>query len=343
MDKLRANILITGATGFIGGRLANALIKVQNQGEGYKVVATGRSKVATNDLDTSIEYISGDLNDEQHCKRITQNIDTIIHCAGKAGTWGSYESFYSANVEATQKLIKAAKENQVKRFINISSPSIYFNYEDQLELTEDFLPKKFSNHYAKTKFLAEELVTNAHTDEFQSVSLRPRLVIGAGDNNVLPRIVEMQREGKLRQIGEGQNQITVTSIGNLIHAVKLCLVATPHQMGTIYNIGNSEPVNFWRFVDRLLEKMHEPRVKMKVPYKPVYLLAKFNFFMAQVLGSKNGPALNPISVSILAKSMTLNLEYAKSQLGYSPIDTTEDALNEFTSWWKKKDASFKRT
>ncbi len=325
------NILITGATGFIGGRLANALIE-----NNHHIVATGRSDLPQNNLDSRVKYIKGDLEDLSHCQEVTKGIDILIHCAGKAGTWGSYESFFSANVTATTNLLSSAQENGVQRFINISSPSIYFNYHDQFDLKEDYLPRKFSNHYAKTKFLAEEEVSKAHSQNFLTVSLRPRLVIGAGDNNVLPRMVQMQREGKLKQVGEGNNHITVTSIGNLIHAVELTLEAPAAKMGTTYNIGNPDPVNFWRFIDRLLEKMGESRVQIKVPYRPVYLLAQFNQMMATLLSSKEGPALNPISVAILAKSMTLDLSHAIHDLGYDPKDTTEDALNEFTQWWQMK-------
>lgn len=224
----------------------------------------------------------------------------------------------------------------MKRFINISSPSIYFNYQDQIDLKESFVPAKFSNHYAKTKYLAEKLGQSYHSKDFQVVSLRPRLVIGAGDNNVLPRLLRLQTENKLKQIGDGKNKVTVTSIGNLLHAVDLCISAPESAMGTTYNIGNEQPENFWDFVNHVLDAFGLEKVHAKVPYFPILVLAEINQFIANIFSVKKEPTLLPLSMAVLAKSMTLDLSHAKNQLGYKPPYSTKDGLDEFVRWWKGK-------
>lgn len=98
-------VLVTGVSGFIGGRIANDLVK-----KNYEVLGNGRSKFPENDLSSKVQYITGSLDDPKVCAHITKDIDLVIHCAGKAGAWGSYQSFYEANVRATRQLLEAAKK-----------------------------------------------------------------------------------------------------------------------------------------------------------------------------------------------------------------------------------------
>src|SRR5262249_4414951 len=144
-------------------------------------------------------FVQGDLSDAAFARRAVQGMDAVIHCAGLAGTWGPYQEFYRANVLATRNLLEACKDHGVKRLINISSPSIYFDYKDQFDLREDFVPPRFSNAYAQTKFEAERLMSSYHSPQLETVSLRPRSVIGRGDQNVLPRLVRLQQTGNLVQ------------------------------------------------------------------------------------------------------------------------------------------------
>ncbi len=176
-----------------------------------------------------------------------EGVEAVIHCAGLAGTWGAFDKYYDANVAGTENLLSAARTNRCRRFINISSPSIYFEFRDQLDLKEDYRPKKFSNAYARTKWMAETLVQAANSAELQTVlPLRPRSVIGASDQNVLPRLIRLQETGSLVQIGRGENVVDITTVGNLIQAVELCLMcllkrwarSTTSRMGNRSNFGS---------------------------------------------------------------------------------------------------------
>ena len=326
----KMNILVTGATGFIGARTANHLLE-----QGHAVSGNGRSAQPADILSPEVQYLRGSLNDADVCKRITSGVDIIVHCAGKAGTWGSYQSYYEANVSALEKLLDAAAANGVQRLVNISSPSIYFNFRDHLQIPESYVPPRFSNAYAETKFLAEKLAHSRHGSHLQVISLRPRLVIGAGDNNVLPRLIRLQQEGKLKQIGNGQNIVTVTTIGNLLHAIDRCIAVPAEATGQVYNIGNEEPVRFWSFVNDVLGAFGLEPVTTRVPYRLAMALARANQFLAKLTGTRKEPALLPVPVAVLATSMTLDLSRAKSQLGYKPQHTAADGIKEFSDWWKK--------
>lgn len=318
------NILITGGTGFIGSRLLEALIARNN----HAISFTGRNEPPKISA-PGAKFLRGDLADEDFARRCTQSIDAVIHCAGMAGTWGPYADYYRANVLATKNLLEAAKANGVKRIINLSSPSIYFDFKDQLGLKEDYLPPKFSNAYAQTKYEGEMLMKAFHSPSLQTVSLRPRSVIGRGDQNVLPRLIRLQQTGSLVQVGSGENVVDVTTIGNLLDAIFLCLEAGPEAMGETYNITNGEPGRFWDFVDEVLRTANLPLRRKKVPYAPVMALARLNEWVNQKIGRKREPALLPISVGIISFSMTLDISKARAKLGYVPRLSNLDGIKDF--------------
>lgn len=319
-------ILVTGGTGFIGSRLIEALLASGK----YEVSFTGRREPKRPDLlERGARFLRGDLADENFARQVCEGMDVVIHCAGMAGTWGPYEDYHRANVLATQFLLDGARTKGVQRFINLSSPSIYFDFKDQLNLKEGELPPKFSNAYAQTKYEAEVLVQSYHSPAFQTVSLRPRSVIGRGDQNVLPRLVRLQQTGNLVQVGSGRNVVDITTMGNLTEAVLLCLHASEEAMGQVYNITNGSPVSFWNFVEEVLTAAKLPTSRRKLPLTPVMLAARANEAVSRLLRKREEPALLPISVGVISFSMTMDISRARKNLGYSPRFSTQDGIREY--------------
>jgi 2-alkyl-3-oxoalkanoate reductase len=332
-DIKAMRILITGATGFIGGRLVEALKKDAS----FKIRTTGRNLRKGQALEAlETHFIACDLQDQKKALDLTKNIDTVIHCAGRAGTWGSSDEYHRSNVLVTENVLKAARSNGVKRFIHLSSPSVYFEYKDQWKLRESDLPDQFSSAYAESKYKAEQLVQFFHSPELETVSLRPRFVIGAGDNTVLPRIIEAQRKGLLHQIGEGKNCVDVTTVTNLVDAIMLCLHAPSRAMGEVYNITNGEPVNFYQLIDHLLDQVGLGKTRKKVPRGLAMALARLNEWRSQLLNRIDEPNLLPITVGVASQSMTLDIDKARNRLGYVPSHTTEEGVSEFAKWWKNR-------
>ena len=147
-------VLITGAKGGLGIALVEKFIA-----EGFENIGIGRNlKAGEKNKEIGAHVFAADLNNFDFAP-ILKNIDIVIHASALSSPWGRYKDFYDINVGATQKLLKAAKENQVRAFIFISSPSVYAREMDQIGLKEsDELPKIFMNDYAKTKAMAEEIV-----------------------------------------------------------------------------------------------------------------------------------------------------------------------------------------
>ncbi|MEI7582165.1 NAD-dependent epimerase/dehydratase family protein [Runella sp.] len=323
------NILVTGAGGFLGGRLTERLASMP----GYRIVATGRRvETGRRHIGSQVKFITGDLIHKEFTEQLVkQDIDVLIHCAALSSLWGSYDDFYQANVVATENLLTGAKQAAIKRIIHISTPSIYFDYNDRFDIREeDPLPVRSVNHYAGTKLLAEQRVK---ASGIEHIILRPRAIIGAGDTVIMPRLIRARRENRLRIIGNGKNIVDITSVSNLIDAILLSIEASEPAINQVYNITNSQPVQLWPFINDVLSKINLPLGLERLPYPVLYAIAALSEQMATIAQNGREPAITRYGAGILAKSCTLNIDKAKKLLGYVPRQTVEEGINEFVNWY----------
>ena len=327
-------ILITGATGFLGKRLAQQLVQEKTI---THIRTTGRNETAGSALlALGTTFVKGDLETAGFVKELTKNIDVVVHSAALAAPWGRYEDFYKANILATQHLLEAAEQQGVQRFIHISTPSIYFNGKDRLDIHEDDpLPRTFTNFYAQTKFEAEKLVNQAFTRGFATVILRPRAIIGAGDLTLMPRLLAARQSGRLRIIGDGNTLADLTAVSNVVHAIRLAFDAPPEALGKAYNITNGQPVRLWDFISQVLSALHLPLSPRKMPYQLALALATALETFSRLTSGKE-PVLTRQGVGVLAKSCTLNIDRAKILLGYVPQQTLDQAVQEFLQSMENK-------
>lgn len=324
-----SRILVTGATGFLGGRIVEGL-----QSSGAEVIATGRNTSRQAELEAlGATFIAADLTDMQAVSTLARGCDLIIHCAALSSPWGKYHEFYTANVTATDNLLAAAKENKAKRFIFISTPSIYFDFRHRLDIREsDPLPNPMVNHYATTKYIAEQKV---FASGLPAIALRPRAIIGRGDTVIMPRVLHAYHQNRLRCVGSGQNVVSVTPVANVVHAVQLGMYAGDQALGRAYNISGDD-VKLWDLLRDMLIKLDLKSEFRRMPY-PVAMTAAWLMEQYARLVSGKEPVLTQYSVGILAKDMTLNTDLARQYLGYQPIQNAQQAMIEFAEWWKRSD------
>lgn len=327
------NILLTGATGFLGYR---TLEKLVNLNYVKNIKATGRTLKKTHQVNhPKVEYILGDLASNQFVNRLMKNVDCVIHAAALSSPWGKQEEFVSANVTTQNNLIDAAKKNDVKRYIYISTPSMYFELKDKLDIKEsDPLPNRFINAYAKTKRLAEIELEKAG---IPFVILRPRALTGRGDTVIMPRLIRAYENGRLKIIGDGENIVDLTSVANVADAIILALT-TNMGINQIYNITNGAPVKLWDSIAVVLSKLGKIPPSKKIPFSIIKLVAIAMEFKSKMTNMKE-PDLTVYGVGILAKSMTMDISKAKELLGYEPLVSTEEAINEFVNWYKANEES----
>lgn len=325
-------ILVTGATGFLGFRLIQRL-----QAEGHEVTATGRNPVMAKKIQRlGIPFEGGEIADSALLIRLAAGQEAVIHTAGLSSPWGRYADFLRSNLHGTEAVIEACFRQGVRRLVHVSTPSIYVCYQDRDNVREsDPLPAQFINAYAETKFLAEERVRAAQDRGLETVIIRPRALIGAGDTVIMPRLLRAQQEGRLRVIGSGRNRVDLTAVANGVDALILALHAGPEVLGQAFNITNGEPILLWEFLAQALERLGQKLNTRRIPYGLAFALAAGLEAVARLDPEFKEPALTRYSVTMLAKTQTLNIDKARQLLGYVPRQSIAEACDEFIQWWKQ--------
>lgn len=329
---MKKRILITGATGFLGFRTTEALAEKEDV---EQIIAAGRTlKKDATVVSGKVEYCLGDLQDMDYVHSLFEKgITHIVHCAALSSPWGKYQEFYQANVIPQKNLIEAAELNGIKRFIYISTPSIYFDFKDKWNVSEkDPLPQQFVNQYAVTKREAEILLEQSN---LEFISLRPRALIGRGDTVILPRLIRAVKENKLKIIGSGKNKVDVTSVANVVEAIYLSLNADNNSLNEHYNISNGNPVDLWEMIGSTLNQLNLSLPENKIPFVVIKNIAAVMELFARIFSLKE-PVLTKYSVGTLAMNFTMDITKAKDKLNYQAIMTTEEAVEEFVVWYKKK-------
>ncbi|MBM7061667.1 NAD-dependent epimerase/dehydratase family protein [Pseudomonas sp. UL073] len=323
-------ILVTGASGFIGGRFARFALE-----QGLSVRVNGRRPDAVEQLvSRGAEFVQGDLSDPALVQRLCRGVEAVVHCAGAVGVWGSYEHFHQANVTVTENIIAACLEQGVRRLVHLSSPSIYFDGQSHVGIKEEQVPQRFSDHYGATKYLAEQKVFEASAAGLEVIAIRPRFVTGAGDTSIFPRLIGMHRKGRLSIIGNGLNKVDFTSVQNLNDALFSSLLAAGPALGKAYNISNGTPLPLWDVVNYVLRQFELPPVTRHLPFRVAHSLAALNEGVCKLLPGRPEPSLFRLGVAVMARDFSLDISRARQYLDYDPQVSVWTALDEFCDWWK---------
>jgi nucleoside-diphosphate-sugar epimerase len=222
-------IFVTGASGFVGGAATKKLVVA-----GHDVRAMSRSEKS----DAAIGALGAapvrcDL--ESVTSAEIGDAEAVLHCAAFVEQWGPREAWKRFNVDGTARMLAAAREAGVKRFIHIGTEAALFHGQHLRGVDESYpLAPNSPYPYSSTKAQAEKLVRDATAPGFETVVLRPRFIWGPGDTTLLPTIEAMARAGKFMWINGGRAMTSTTHINNLVHAIELAL--TKGQPGAAYFI-----------------------------------------------------------------------------------------------------------
>ena len=322
-------IVITGATGFLGGRLLERL--AAECPAGTELVGIGRTLKPQSTVEHPlVRYELGDLADASFVDRVLHGADKVVHAAALSAQMGPPGAFERANVLVTQHVVAACTQNAVQRLVLISSPSVYFQLKDLPNIREsDPLPSPI-NVYARTKREAECIVQES---DVPHVILRPRALIGRGDTVILPRVIRAHREGKLRRMGEQKNRVDLTPVSNVVDAILLALEADEPALNQVYNISNGNPIPLWPLLDDVFRKLKLEPVEKGISMHVAKGVARLLEWHAKYLNGHKEPALTIYGIGTLTKTFAMDISEARRRLGYEPRQSVEDAIQEFIDWY----------
>lgn len=323
-------VLVTGGGGFLGGAIVRLLKE-----RGDQVTSYSRSSYPA--LATlGVQQICGDISDKAALTAAAQGCDIIFHVAAKAGIWGNYADYYQANVSGTEAVIAACRANDITRLVATGSPSVVFDGRD-IEGGNESLPylNHYEAHYPQTKMLAELLVLKANSPGLATVSLRPHLIWGPGDNHLLPRIIAKARSGRLKRIGSRPCLVDTVYVDN---AAKAHLLAADRLRpgaqiaGKAYFITNDQPVPLWEMVDKFLATAGLPPVKGEVSSGVARLIGIGCEKIWAGLRLSGEPPMTRFVANELSTAHWFDISAAKRDLGYFPEVSIEEGLKRLREW-----------
>lgn len=326
---------VTGATGFIGGKLTEALVK-----KGFDVTCLVRKTSDTRKLESlGVGLLEGDLGDENALQKLPRDTDIVFHLAALVSDWGEREDFLRYNVEATRTLLEAAKSSGVKRFIHMSSSTViwksdFWNIHNLVDVDETYpYREKYNDNYNATKAEAEKLVLSYNEPGvFETVCIRPSNVWGAGDTVLLPRIAAAADKGVLIPIGKSSRTVTPCHVDNLTQSLLLS-VDNKNAPGNIYFINDGVKIGYMEFIGSQLKSSGiEWKPGFSIPYKFAYAMSALLEVIFKLKKSKKPPVLTRFAVAALAGSRSYSIEKAKRELGYVPDTDMAKGFSEMEAW-----------
>lgn len=203
--------------------------------------------------------------------------------------------------------------------------------------------------------MAEQTVLAAHGRDLATIALRPHLVWGPGDKNVVPRVLALARAGRLKIIGSGRNRVDVTHINNVVDAHLLAegalmsgseapfTAATPglgnpaqnEAGGKAYFITNGEPVVLWDWVNELLRGVGLPEIKSRVPLSVAYAAGGMLETVWRGLRLSGEPPMTRFVAKEMATDHWFDISAARRDLGYHPLMTVAEGTADLLAHYNK--------
>lgn len=315
-------VLVTGATGFLGGALIYALRR-----QGDQPVALGRNPARCEALRAEgFETHFTDLSrrpDRALVKAIGA-ADAVVHCAALSSPWGPYEAFRMANFEGTRSALDLADALGSRRFVNISSPTVTFEMRDRIDVPETAPLPKPINAYAATKAEAERLVLSR--GDLHPVNLRPRGIYGACETTLIPRLVKAVQRGPLPLLRGGVAAIDLTHVDDVVSAILAALAPDTRIDGETFHISGGEMLPVGEIVEQVCA-----RLKVDVRWRPVpFALAlsavRLGEGLARLRSSGREPRVTAYTLGLFAFRQSLAIDKARRLLHWQPAVSFEEGL-----------------
>lgn len=320
-------VLVTGGTSLLARRTAEALLA---RGDEVILLQRGASSLAT-------EQVHGDIRDAAAVARATTGCDGIIHAAAKVGVVGDWADYRAINVDGVTNVLMAAREHGVSRVVHVSTPSVAHSGHSLVGTgAEPAVVGRRGAFYAESKAIGEQLALRAASDALPLVVVRPHLVWGPGDTQLVGRIVERARSGRLALIGQGAALVDTTYIDNAASSLVAALdAAQPGAtcVGHAYVIANGEPRPIGELIEGILLaaglKVEPRRVPRAVALRAGAVVEK----LWSLKGDDSEPPLTRFLAEQMGTAHWFDPRPARDHLHWSPTVSVDDGLARLADWF----------
>lgn len=316
-------VLVTGGGGFLGQAVVRQLLA-----KGFATRILNRSSYPALEA-LGVECQRGDLAEASAVDGAVSGCDAVIHVAAKAGPGLYAPDFERPNVDGTRHVIEACRRHAVRALVHTSSPSVVHGGGD-IEGGDERLPypQHFHSPYPETKARAEKMVLAANDDALRTCALRPHLIWGPGDNQLLPRLIDKNRAGRLRLLAP-EKLIDTVYIDNAAEAHVLALedlLGAGRSAGRAYFISNGEPMATGEIIAALLRAAGETPVIRTIHPGVAMAVATLVEGLWRLTRRRSDPPLSRFVVDHLSTAHWYDLGAARRDLAYAPRVSIAEGL-----------------
>jgi len=326
-DRDERKILVTGATGFTGSHLARTL-----RDRGYCVRALVRERKRVGLLDpTGMEMVEGDLRDAESLRRACDGVNTVFHLAALYRREGASErEFFEVNAEGTRRLLEAAQQAGVERFLHCSTVGVQGEIRNP-PATEE-APYNPGDHYQRSKVEGERYALSFfRSGKLSGVVVRPAGIYGPGDRRFL-KLFRGVAKGTFTMIGDGKVLYQMTYVQDLVDGMILAAERKDVQ-AEVFTLAGAEYTTLSELVLRIGRAMG---VQVKIRYVPVWpVMAAARACQAVCRLIRVEPPLYPRRLDFFTKSRAFDISKARRVLGYEPKVDLDTGLRLTAEWYRQ--------
>lgn len=320
-------VLITGATGLLGGHLIKQL---QQRGETIRALVLPVEN-ADKLLKQGVEVVRGDITDASTLAPAVKDVDLIFHLAGMMGVWRPLSDYRLVNVNGSENLYMAAQKAGVRRFVHTSSHTVYGLGYGRFMTENDPLrpdPDPYSITKAEGDRMMRRLMLNSPVE---TVILRPGTFFGPGDRLHFGRMAQKMKDGKGVIVGRGNNHLPFCYVTDVVEGFML---AAYHENapGNVYNITNDRPLTQQEMFDAIADAVGGTRPTRHLPYLPIYygsIVAER--VVARVTRTK--PIVTQLGAMMFGSDNKHSIEKARRELGFEPQVDLRTGIKLAAEWF----------
>ncbi len=323
-------VLVTGASGFLGGRLTEMLAA-----QGHRVRILARRTADLSHLShLSIHIIAGDLNDTVALVEAVRDVRVIYHCAACSTDWASPSTYFAANVLGTQNLLTAAlAAPRLERFVHVSTTDVY-GYPLTV-CDEDGPTRDAGLPYNRTKLQGEEAVWRAYREHGLPITiLRPATIYGPRGKAFVTDFEKLLRQRLMLLVDGGRARGGFTYVDNVAQAM-MDVAASPATLGRAYNLSDGTDVTWLGYTHALADALGYPTPRLRLPFGVAMAAAHAMEAPFRMLPLPGRPLLTRHAVYLLGRDQEFPATRARQDFGFAPQVSFEDGIARSVAWLRR--------
>jgi nucleoside-diphosphate-sugar epimerase len=318
-------VLVTGASGLLGGAVARAVAAA-----GHEVTTLQRRPSGV----PGARDVLGSMTNPKAVAAGVRDQDAVVHLAAKVSLTGDAAEFEAVNVGGTRSLVEAMRASSASRLVFVSSPSVA--HAGSSIVGDDALPASPGHargDYARTKAAAERVALGAADADLRVVAVRPHLVWGPGDTQLVERIVDRARSGRLPLLGHGAALIDSTYVDNAASGIAAALERVDEVSGQAYVISNGEPRTVADLMAGICAAAGVSAPRLRVPAAAARAAGSLVERVWAVRPGADEPPMTRFLAEQLSTAHWFDQRRTQRDLHWAPALSVDEGLRRLAAWY----------